>query len=450
MYQVYFETLGCPKNEVDTEIMMGILNSRGFQLVNNPSSARIIIINTCGFIQPAKEESINTILDLADYKKKGSCKYLIVAGCLSQLYQDELKAELPEVDAFLGTDNFKEIGEIIDRLLGHPPDTGTDFTVDERKKGFNDLHHLYEKRYLKLTGDKRFFSYLKIAEGCNNRCSYCLIPSIRGPLCSRPMEDILNEAKFLAEKGVKELILVAQDTTRYGLDLYGETRLASLLRELVKVEGLEWIRIMYAYPTYLNQEIIELMAGEEKIVNYLDLPLQHSHSGILNKMNRPYTSDDVYQLLASLRSRIPDIVLRTTLIVGFPGEGQEEFNHLKDFIEEIRFDRLGVFTYSREEGTPAYHFPHQVPEEVKEERKRIIMETQQRISLEKNKQLIGSRIPVVVEEIIDSNFRRGRTWQDAPEIDNGVLLKTKARPGEIVNMKVTGADIYDLIGEEIS
>lgn len=441
MISVGLVTLGCPKNQVDSEIMLGILDQARYTIVEEPENADVLIVNTCGFIESAKKESIDTILEFSELKLSGRLKYLIVTGCLIQRYPEELRQEIPEIDAVLGTGNFHQIAEVIENGLQGQQMGGVDRPEFEYS---NDLP--------RLTTTPDYTAYVKIAEGCNNRCSYCIIPELRGPLKSRPEEDIFKEVQSLTEQGVKEIILIAQDTTVYGQDLYGKPRLASLLKKLVTIEGLQWLRIMYSYPDHINDELIDVIAREDKICKYLDLPIQHASDRILRMMHRPTRRAELEKLIKKLRERIPQIVLRTSLIVGFPGESEEDFAELVDFVREIQFDRLGVFTYSREENTPADKLPDHLPEEVKENRWDEIMAIQRDIALQKNVALIDQVVEVLVEEVYseEEGIVFGRTQWDAPEIDNLVYVHNcRAQVGDIVKARITDAMEYDLVGEEI-
>ncbi|AZR72551.1 ribosomal protein S12 methylthiotransferase RimO [Anoxybacter fermentans] len=441
MISVGLVTLGCPKNQVDSEIMLGLLDQAKFNIVDNLEEADVVIVNTCGFIESAKQESIDTILELSQLKDSGRLKYLVVTGCLAQRYYDELKKEIPEIDTILGTGNFDRIVEVIEEGL-----KGQDLGGIIRPK------FEYRKDLPRIITTPGYTAYVKIAEGCNNRCSYCIIPTLRGPLKSRSIEDILEEVKELVSRGVKEIILVAQDTTVYGIERYGQPMLAALLRKLVEIDGIHWIRIMYSYPDYLTDEVIEIIAQEEKICKYLDLPIQHASDRILKLMNRPTRQKEVEALIKKIRERIPDVVLRTSLIVGFPGETEEDFQQLVDFVRRIRFDRLGVFTYSREENTPADRMKGHLPEEIKKERWNKIMAIQREIALEKNEVMIDKEVEVLVEEVYseEEGIVIGRTQWDAPEIDNLVYVyNCHAQVGDFIMAKIVDALEYDLVGEEI-
>lgn len=441
--KIYLETLGCSKNQVDSEIMLGILSEHDFNLTHDRSDAEIIIINTCGFIESAKKESIDTIIELGELKKTGNCKVLIVTGCLIQRYSKELSEEIPEVDAFLGTTNFNEIAEIINKILGTGERVVSTASID--KDVPYDLPRI-------LTSPS-YTAYLKIAEGCDNYCTYCIIPKLRGKYRSRPMEKIVEEARNLAKNGVQELIVIAQDITRYGLDLYGNYQLVKLLEELNGINELKWIRLQYAYPDIISDELIDVIAANEKICKYIDIPIQHCNNGILKMMNRRTTKEHIIDVIGKLRSKIPNIAIRTSLISGFPGETDEQFLELCDFVEEIEFDRLGVFTYSREEDTAAAKLPDQIPEDVKEDRRDKIMLLQRDISLKKNMDKTGEIYDILIEEKVENeNVYVGRTQFDAPEIDGVVYISSDSNIniGEFVRAKIIDALEYDLIGEVIN
>jgi ribosomal protein S12 methylthiotransferase len=443
MLKAGFISLGCAKNLVDTEVMLGMLSSNHIQLVDKPEQADILIINTCSFIDSAKEESIATILQMAEYKKNGNCKSLIVAGCLGQRYKQELLDELPEVDAIIGTGAWQRIMEAIHLTL-----------VEKRRALFIDeLNTIYDETMPRVATTPFFSAYIKIAEGCNNCCSYCVIPKVRGRFRSRTVESIVTEAKQLAEKGVKEINLIAQDTTSYGRDLYGKTELVQLLRELVKVEKLSWIRLLYCYPKYFSDELIELIAQESKICKYVDLPLQHADDAILQAMHRPDSRKDIETLLQKLRTRIPGVAIRTSFIVGFPGETETQFENLKQFVMEQRFDRVGVFTYSQEEDTAAAQMPMQIEEPVKQERYHILMALQCKISEELNQHLEGNFLDILVEHPSEQhNVVIGRSYREAPDIDGQIYVENalNAKPGDIIRAKVVQGFTYDLLTEKIS
>ena len=440
--------MGCPKNLVDSETMLGLIHEENYEITNDPSGAEIIIVNTCGFIESAKEESINTILQMAEYKKSGSCKYIIVTGCLSQRYAEELFSELPEADAIAGVEVYDEIGSIIKRVMN-----GERFIMLERSKP--DVIYTSKETFLpRILTTPSYTAYLKIAEGCDNCCSYCAIPKIRGPYRSKPMEQVLKEAKALAANGVKELIVVAQDTTRYGEDLPGgKLLLADLLKELNKIESLKWIRVMYCYPNNFTDELIETFASLDKVCKYVDLPLQHASNRLLASMNRYDTREEVEMLLAKLRKRIPGIVIRTTFIVGFPGETDADFEELKEFVEQQRFENAGVFAYSQEEGTVAGAMPNQIPDEIKQERYHELMALQAQISEEIHKDTEGQTLEVLVEGIEEdgSGLHYGRSYREAPDIDGLVFIENPGdiKPGCFVKVNILQGFTYESVGERI-
>lgn len=438
---ILFVSLGCDKNLVDTEVMLGLLASRGHQMVDSEEIADVIVINTCCFIHDAKEESIQTILEMAEYKKAGSCKALIVTGCLAQRYKQEIIDEIEEVDAVLGTTSYDKIVEAIDEALaGHTSVEMTDI----------DALPLVESKRLVTTGGH--FAYLKIAEGCDKHCTYCIIPKIRGNFRSVPIERLLKEAEDLVAQGVKEIILVAQETTLYGKDLYGEKSLHKLLRELCKISGLRWIRILYCYPEEITDELIQVIKEEDKICNYLDLPIQHASDGILKRMGRRTSKEQLVEIIGKLRKEIPDIAIRTTLITGFPGETQEQHEELMEFVDEMEFDRLGVFTYSPEEDTPAAVMPDQIPEDVKEDRQAELMELQQEIAFDLAEEMIGREVLVMIEgKVVDENAYVGRTYKDAPNVDGLIFVESEEElmSGDFARVRITGALEYDLMGEII-
>lgn len=439
---ILFVSLGCDKNLVDTEVMLGLLASRGHQMVDSEEIADVIVINTCCFIHDAKEESIQTILEMAEYKKDGSCKALIVTGCLAQRYKQEIIDEIEEVDAVLGTTSYDKIVEAIDEALaGHTSVEMTDI----------DALPLVESKRLVTTGGH--FAYLKIAEGCDKHCTYCIIPKIRGNFRSVPIERLLKEAEDLVAQGVKEIILVAQETTLYGKDLYGEKSLHKLLRELCKISGLRWIRILYCYPEEITDELIQVIKEEDKICNYLDLPIQHASDGILKRMGRRTSKEQLVEIIGKLRKEIPDIAIRTTLITGFPGETQEQHEELMEFVDEMEFDRLGVFTYSPEEDTPAAVMSDQIPEDVKEDRQAELMELQQEIAFDLAEEMIGREVLVMIEgKVADENAYVGRTYKDAPNVDGLIFVESEEElmSGDFARVRITGALEYDLMGEIIS
>lgn len=444
---ILFISLGCDKNLVDTEVMLGILAQRGHQMVDDENEADIIIINTCCFIHDAKEESIQNILEMAQLKERGRLKALIVTGCLAQRYKDEILKEIPEVDAVLGTTSYEEIGNVIDSVL-------SDNMVErgQSRITMKDVDYLPEVKTKRLVTTGGHFAYLKIAEGCDKHCTYCIIPKVRGNYRSVPMENLLKEARELAEGGVKELILVAQETTVYGQDIYGEKMLPKLLRELCKISGIQWIRILYCYPEEITEELIQTMKEEPKICHYLDLPIQHASDAILKKMGRRTSKAQLIETIEKLRAAMPDIALRTTLITGFPGETQEDHEELMNFIDRMEFERLGVFTYSPEEDTPAAKMDGQIKEEVKEERQAELMELQQDIVFEQAEDMIGRELLVMIEgKVADENAYVGRTYRDAPNVDGLIFVNTdeELMSGDFAKVKVTGAMEYDLIGELI-
>ena len=437
--KILFISLGCDKNLVDTEVMLGMLASRGYEMTNDEQEADIIVINTCCFIHDAKEESIQNILEMAEYKKNGSAKALIVTGCMAERYRQEILDEIPEVDEVLGTTAYDRILDAVDAALAGQHEV---MTADL------DALPLPETKRLVTTGGH--FAYLKIAEGCDKHCTYCIIPKIRGNFRSVPMERLLKEAQDLAEQGVKELILVAQETTLYGKDLYGEKSLPKLLRELCKISGIRWIRILYCYPEEITDELIQVMKEEPKICHYLDLPIQHANDTILKRMGRRTSKQELINIVQKLRKEIPDICLRTTLITGFPGETQEQHEEVMEFIDTLEFDRLGAFTYSPEEDTPAATFEDQIDEEVKEDRQADIMELQQEIAFDKAEDMIGREVLVMIEgKVADENAYVGRTYRDAPNVDGLIFINTDVEliSGDFAKVKVTGALDYELIGE---
>ena len=439
---ILFVSLGCDKNLVDTEVMLGLLAKHGHQMVDSEELADVIVVNTCCFIHDAKEESIQTILEMAEYKKEGTCKALIVTGCLAQRYKQEILDEIEEVDAVLGTTSYdKIVGAINEALCGH------------RSLELTDIDAIPEVESKRLITTGGHFAYLKIAEGCDKHCTYCIIPKIRGNFRSVPMERLLKEAESLVEQGVKELILVAQETTLYGKDLYGEKSLPKLLKELCKIRGLYWIRILYCYPEEITDELIQVIKEEDKICKYLDLPIQHASNDILKRMGRRTSKEQLIQIVEKLRKEIPDITLRTTLITGFPGETREQHEELMAFVDEMEFDRLGVFTYSPEEDTPAATFADQIDESVKEERQADLMELQQEIAFELAEDMIGKEVLVMIEgKVADENVYVGRTYKDAPNVDGLIFVESEEElmSGDFAKVKVTGALEYDLIGEIVS
>ena len=439
---ILFISLGCDKNLVDSEVMLGLLDREGYQIVDDEAEADIIVVNTCCFIHDAKEESIQTILEMAEYKQTGRLKALIVTGCLAQRYQKEIVEEIPEVDAVLGTSSYDKIAEAVKEALeGHPCMEMEDI----------DVLPLVESKRLVTTGGH--YAYLKIAEGCDKHCTYCIIPKIRGNFRSVPMERLVKEAEALAEQGVKELILVAQETTLYGKDIYGEKSLHRLLRKLCGIEGLRWIRILYCYPEEIYDELIQVIKEEKKICHYLDLPIQHANDDILKRMGRRTDKKQLTEIVGKLRKEIPDITLRTTLITGFPGETVKQHEELMEFVDEMAFERLGVFTYSPEEDTPAASMPDQIPEEIKSDRQAELMELQQDIVFEQAESMVGQKVLVMIEgRVADENAYVGRTYRDAPGVDGLIFINTEEElmSGDFAMAEVTGASEYDLIGELIS
>ena len=437
--KLLFISLGCDKNLVDSEYMIGMLANDGIEMTDDETQADIIIVNSCCFIGDAKEESINTILEMAQYKETGKCKSLIVTGCLAQRYKDEIFKEIPEVDAILGTNSYDTIVEAVHETL--------------EKHRYSNLHTLeglpsIKTKRIVTTGGH--FAYLKIAEGCNKNCTYCVIPSVRGRYRSVPMEDLIEQAKSLVEQGAKELILVAQETTLYGVDLYGEKTLHKLLDELNKISGLFWIRIMYCYPEEIYDELIESVIKDEKVCHYLDMPIQHASDSILKKMGRRTTKQELKDVINKLRENIPDIALRTTLITGFPGETQKDHEEMLDFVDEMEFDRLGVFTYSPEEDTPAAVMPDQIDEAVKEKYRDEIMQLQQEISADRSADMVGRTLEVMIEGYIaDDDTYVGRSYKDAPNVDGLVFVECdrELMSGDFVNVLITGSTEYDLIGK---
>ena len=436
--KLLFVSLGCDKNLVDSEEMLGLLTRKGFEIVDDETQAEVIIINTCCFINDAKEESVNTILEMAEYKKAGSCKALIVTGCMAQRYKNEIIEEVPEVDAVLGTTSYEDIYRAIQEAVD-----GKQF------QEFKSIDYLPESLGRRVLTTGGHFGYLKIAEGCDKHCTYCIIPKLRGKFRSVPMERLLTQAREMAEEGVKELILVAQETTVYGTDIYGKKSLHVLLKELCKISGIRWIRVLYCYPEEIYDELIQTMKEEKKICHYLDLPIQHASDRILKRMGRRTTRAELVDIVNKLRGEIPDIVLRTTLITGFPGETEEDHEELMEFVDEMEFDRLGVFTYSPEEDTPAAGMPDQIPEEIREERRDEIMELQQEISYDKGTNRIGQELLVMIEgKVADESAYIGRTYGDAPKVDGYIFVQTGEllMTGDFAKVRVTGALEYDLIG----
>ncbi|SDM74352.1 30S ribosomal protein S12 methylthiotransferase RimO [Lachnospira pectinoschiza] len=437
--KIMFVSLGCDKNLVDTENMLGILKDKGYEFTDDEYEAEAIVVNTCCFIHDAKEESIETLIEMGQRKLDGKCKILVAAGCLAHRYQDELIKEIPEVDAFIGTTSFDKIAEAIENVAKNQPAN----IVDDN----NRLPQVESKRIISTPG---YFEYLKIAEGCDKRCTYCVIPYVRGSFRSYPVEYLVNQAKHLVENGASELILVAQETTLYGVDLYGKKSLPMLLHELSKIEDLKWIRILYCYPEEIDDELIQAIKNEPKVCHYLDLPIQSGADNVLKRMGRRTSRQDIIDIVKKLRQEIPDIALRTTLITGFPGESQKDFETTYNFVDELEFDRLGVFTYSMEEGTPAAKLKDQIPEEVKASRRDEIMELQQEISIEKSQAMIGKELEVLIEGYIpDDDTYVGRSYKDAPNVDGLVFVSCDYEliSGSIVKVKITDATEYDLLAE---
>jgi len=447
--KVGFVSLGCSKNLIDTEIAIGILKEHGMEIVNNPEDAEMIIVNTCGFIDPAKEEAINTILEMAEYKKK-KCKYLVAMGCLVQRYTDELKKALPEVDLWIRLDKYDKFYTAIEELINNK--------VEDNKK-YGEIK-TYPKEPLPLASKEEFlgreistgnnFAYLKIGEGCSNRCTYCAIPFIRGPFISRPEEDIIEEAKILAKKGIKELIIIAQDTTKYGLDLYNEPRLAKLLRKLCKIDGIEWIRFLYSYPEGITDELIEVVKNNKKICKYFDIPIQHISNSVLKRMNRKTSKQNIEDVITKIRTNISNVQIRTTVMVGFPGETQADFEELYEFVKKTKFDNLGAFTYSKEEGTPAARLKEQVHPMTKKARYNKIMELQQQVSKDNLLNLVGKEEKVLIEGItFDEKYYVGRTSYQVPDIDGITYIKSdkELTIGDFVNCTIAKSKEYDLIAK---
>lgn len=451
---VGFISLGCSKNLIDTEVAIGLFKNNNYKIVNNPDEADILVVNTCGFIESAKEEAINTILEMAEYKKK-RCKYLIAMGCLVQRYYDDLVKLLPEVDLFVKIDEYNKLWDKIEDLLKRDivekSKTKTSTKISEIKPLPMPTYNEFMERIV-TTGKN--YAYLKIGEGCSNKCTYCAIPYIRGPFVSRKIEEILDEAKMLAKKGIKELIVIAQDTTKYGVDIYGESKLAELLDKLSKIKGIEWIRFLYSYPEGITDELIEVVASNNKIAKYFDIPIQHISNPILKKMNRRTSKENIIKIIEKIRNKIPDVTLRTSLIVGFPGETKEDFEELLGFVKNTKFDKLGTFMYSKEEGTPAAKLPDQIHGNTKKARYNKIMKAQQKISKKILESKIGRVYKVLVEDMsFDGKYFIGRTMQDVPEEDGLVYIKNNGNLNEekilnnFVDCKIVDVSNYDLIGE---
>lgn len=448
--KVGFISLGCSKNLVDTEIAIGILKNHNMEIVNNPEEAEMIIVNTCGFIDPAKEEAINTILEMVEYKNK-KCKYLVAMGCLVQRYTEDLKKAIPEVDLWIRLDSYERFWNQIEDLIN-----GKEQEITISKTEIN----AYTKDALQLPSKEEFFertlttgnnfAYLKIGEGCSNRCTYCAIPYIRGPFVSRPMEDIIEEAKLLAKKGIKELIVIAQDTTKYGLDLYQKPMLAKVLKEICKIEGIEWVRFLYSYPEGITDELIEIVKNEPKICKYFDIPIQHISNYVLKRMNRKTTKENIKDVINKIRTNIPEVTIRTTVMVGFPGETKEDFEELYNFVKETKFDKLGAFTYSKEEGTPAARLKEQIHSMTKKSRYRKIMEVQQKVSENNLKQIIGKEIKVLVEDkTFDERYYIARSQNEVPDIDGLIYIKNSkdVELGTFIKCTIIDSREYDLIAE---
>ena len=433
--KVGFISLGCSKNLIDTEMTIGLFKEHKYTIVNDTNEAEIIVINTCGFIESAKQEAINTILEMAEYKTKGNCKYLIVMGCLVERYKKELEKAIPEVDLFISIKEYDKLWEKIEKLINSK----------SQKLQTSNLDYL--KRVI-TTGTTT--TYLKIAEGCSNRCTYCAIPYIRGPYVSRPFEDIIEEAEKLAKQGYKEIIVIAQDTTKYGIDLYGKSRLAELLERLSKIDGIKWIRFLYAYPESITDELIQTVKNNDKICKYFDIPIQHISNSVLKRMNRKSTAEEIENLIEKIKKEIPEVVLRTSLIVGFPGETEQDFEKLYNFVAKAKFDKLGVFKYSKEDGTPAARLPEQIHYKTKEKRHNKIMELAQKISREKLEEKIGKEYEVLIEnKTFDGKYYIGRTYMDIPETDGLVFIPNTESNLENTWVKTKIKDVknYDLIGE---
>jgi ribosomal protein S12 methylthiotransferase len=437
--KIMFVSLGCDKNLVDTENMLGILKNRGFEFTDDDREADVIAVNTCCFINDAKEESINTILEMAERKKDAKCKALIVSGCLAHRYKDEITQEIPEIDAILGTASYDKIAEVVVSVL-----EGKSCNIVDSA----DRMVTTDDSRIITTGG--YYEYLKIAEGCDKHCTYCIIPKVRGNFRSYPMEYLLKQANELVDMGVKELILVAQETTMYGTDLYGRKCLGELLHKLAQIPELKWIRVLYCYPEEIDDSLIEAIKTEPKVCHYIDMPIQHSSDNILKRMGRRTSRQELIDIIEKLRREIPDIAIRTTLITGFPGETEEDHEDMLDFIDMMEFDRLGVFTYSAEEGTPAAAMPNQIPEEVKEARRDAVMELQQEISADKSQDMIGRTIDCMIEgKIEEDDTYAARSYRDAPNVDGYVFIETDAQlmSGDIVSVKIEGATEYDLVGK---
>ena len=457
---VGFVSLGCSKNLIDTEATIGLFKKHNFKIVNSPENADILVINTCGFIESAKEEAINTILEMAEYKKQ-KCKYLIVMGCLVQRYYEELKKALPEVDLFIKIDQYGDLWKIISGLENNAKEAiESDTKVATQNKSYKSkipkIPMLTQEEFMnRVVTTNKNYAYLKIAEGCSNMCTYCAIPYIRGLYVSRKMEDILEEAQMLVDNGAKEIILIAQDTSKYGIDLYGKPLLPELLQKISQIKGIKWIRFLYSYPEGISDSLITEVKNNPKIAKYFDIPIQHISDRILKKMNRKITKTEIIDLMQKIRNQIPDVVLRTTLMVGFPGENEEDFSELLEFVKQAKFDKLGAFMYSKEDGTPAASMPNQVHGNTKKSRYNRVMRVQQEISRENLKKRLGKIFDVIIEDIsFDGKYYIGRTIENVPDIDGVVYIKNnadggKARVNTFIKCKIVGIDDYDLIAEEI-
>lgn len=449
--KVGFVSLGCSKNLIDTEIVIGHFKNNKYEIENNPEKAEIIVINTCGFIESAKEEAINTILEMAEYKKK-KCKYLIVMGCLVQRYYEELIKELPEVDLFIKIDEYDKLWQKIEKLI---KEDNVEISTTQTSKKISEIKPLpmptYNEFYERVITTGTNFAYLKIGEGCSNKCTYCAIPYIRGPFVSRKMEEIIDEAKILASKGIKEIIIIAQDTTKYGVDIYGEPKLPELLQKISEIPGIEWIRFLYSYPEGITDKLIQIVKENEKICKYFDIPIQHISDKVLKKMNRRTSKKEIEELICKIRKEIPEVTLRTSLIVGFPGETVEDFEELYQFVQKAKFDKLGTFMYSKEDGTPAAKLPDQINGNTKKSRYNKIMKIQQKISRENLQEKIGKQYEVLIEDIsFDEKYLIGRTKQDVPEIDGIIYIKNNGNNNlinQIIKAEIKEVKEYDLIGE---
>lgn len=437
---VAFVSLGCDKNLIDSEIMLGLLNKAGYNIISDESKADVIVVNTCCFIESAINESIENILDVSRYKTEGNCKAIIVTGCMAERYKEQVFLEIPEVDSIVGTTSYENIVDIISETL-----------KGKKVQNFNDIDYKTNENYSydRILTTAGYYGYIKIAEGCSNHCTYCIIPKVRGKYRSRTIESLVTEAEMLVKQGVKELIIVAQDTTQYGIDIYGEKKLSELLKKIANINGLEWIRLLYAYPEQITDELIDTMASEPKICKYLDMPIQHSNDNILKRMARRNSQAQLRQIISKLRKSMPDISLRTTLITGFPGETDDEFNDMVEFIKDIKFERLGVFVYSQEEGTPAYNYSNQIDEETKLKRKEILLKLQKSISAEKCQKSIGETFKVLIDgKLPEDNIYCGRTYKDAPDVDGLVFINSDEEliSGDFVSVYINEATDYDLVG----